>query len=541
MGIRLVSEAGHLRDMGCGVAVTSDSLRRFALSRVVGARRRPLWQDASVTAGVVIGEVAVGCALDRAGSSDGSIAVVYVLGIFFLSASVTRRVFRPVGMVVLLLAFDLLYVSPRLSLAAPGASELGLLAAVLVVGVVLSFLVVQLRDALWSSQATSRRLRTLLETERQLQGCHDLDAIVSGTGQQLATLLERSVLWYPEGTDGLGSPVVFGDEGSVVVEQAVAQRAYANGSPTGVGTEAFASAQGVYLPLSCQGHVVGVVGILEGDQSFSDDERREALSVLGEASLALERNEALEQGVQANRRAQEQQRRASLLRSVSHDLRTPLTSISGSAEMILDGGEALDSTTRDALAQGIYDDAVWLHDMVENLLAVTRIQEGGLQIDAEPQLVDEMVEEALRHVSRKVERHELVVVAPDGVVLVRADARMVVQVIVNLVNNAVEHTPDGSRIEIRYGAFEGMGRVRVEDDGPGVPDDEKALVFEAFHSGRGVTVDSKRNAGLGLSLCKTIVEAQGGRIWVEDVRPHGVAFVFTLPLEEVPGNAGDEG
>lgn len=505
------------------------------LTRVIGTRRRSLQRDAAMTTSILVAEVLLGALIDLAGLSDGSIAIVYVLGIFFISASTTRRLFRPVGLAISLVTFDLLYVTPRFSLAAGGLDELGLLAMVFLVGVVLSFLTVQLRDLLRASQASSRRMHLLLETERQLQGCHDLDSIVQAVGARLSDMLERDVLWFPVKGDVLGSPRLFGGgEGPVVVERAVAQRAFANKAPAGLGTDAFGSARGVYVPLSNQDEVNGVVGILEGDQPFTQDERREVLSVLGEASLALERNQAQAERTKADERAHEERTRARMLRSISHDLRTPLTTIAGNAEVMLDGEDSLDPSTRTKLVQDIYDDALWLSGMVEKLLAVTRIQEGSVQLDLEPQMLDEVIEEALRHVSRDVQRHHLVVMPAQDVVLARMDARMVVQVIVNLINNAIDHTPDGSHIEVSYGTVGSDAVVCVADDGPGVPDADKERIFQAFYTTGSTSPDAVRSVGLGLSLCKTIVDAQGGRIWVEDVRPHGAAFKFTLPLEEMP-------
>lgn len=531
----LVGGVDLSKDARQGLVRSGDGLRRFVLTRVIGMRRWSLRSDAVMTVSILAAEVLLGALIDLAGLSDGSIAIVYVLGIFFISASTTRRIFRPVGLMLSLVTFDVLYVTPRFSLVAGGIDELGLLAMVFLVGVVLSFLTVQLRDLLRASQASSRRLHLLLETERQLQGCHDLDSIVQAVGTRLSDMLERDVLWFPVTNGTLGAPRLFGGgEGPVVVERAVAQRAFANKAPAGLGTDAFGSAQGVYVPLSNQDQVDGVVGILEGDQPFTQDERHEVLSVLGEASLALERNQAQADRAKADERAREEQVRAHLLRSISHDLRTPLTAIGGNAEVILDGGDSLDSATRTALAQDIYDDAVWLEGMVEKLLAVTRIQEGSVQLDLEPQLVDEVIEEALRHVSRNVRRHHLVVVPSQDVVLARMDARMVVQVIVNLINNAVDHTPEGSRIEVGYHVEGDKVQVSVTDDGPGVPEADKERIFQAFYTTGGLAPDGVRSVGLGLSLCKTIIEAQGGVIWVEDARPHGAAFKFTLPLEEMP-------
>ena len=231
--------------------------------------------------------------------------------------------------------------------------------------------------------------------------------------------------------------------------------------------------------------------------------------------------------------AQDAKLRSDLLRAVSHDLRTPLTSISGSADMLLDDSADLSDDERRRLLKGIYDDSVWLNNVVENLLAATRIEHGAVKLKLSCELVSEVIEEALSHVSRDVSRHAVVVAPSDELLLANMDGRVIVQVLVNLINNAIYHTQDGSTITISSWRDGDWCVIRVADDGPGIPDEEKASVFEEFYSSSSAAhADARRGIGLGLSLCRTIIEAHGGTIHVEDVEPHGSAFVFTLEARE---------
>ena len=231
--------------------------------------------------------------------------------------------------------------------------------------------------------------------------------------------------------------------------------------------------------------------------------------------------------------AQREQLRANLLRSVSHDLRTPLTSITGNADMLLDQEANLSEQTRHQLLCDIYDDATWLTNVVENLLAVTRLEDGNIMLNTDVELVDDVIEEAMRHVSRDASRHTIVVVPAQELLLARLDPQVIVQVIVNLVNNAITHTPDGSTITISSRREGPMVAIEVADDGPGVPDDDKEQIFDLFYTSASNGADVGRSIGLGLSLCRSIVQAHDGTIRVEDVDPHGARFVFTLPAEEV--------
>ena len=240
------------------------------------------------------------------------------------------------------------------------------------------------------------------------------------------------------------------------------------------------------------------------------------------------------QSMEASLIAQREQLRANLLRSVSHDLRTPLTSITGNADMLLDDSVSLPQATRRQLLQDIYDDATWLRTVMENLLAVTRLEDGEVTLNTDVELIDDVIEEAMRHVSREAKHYDIVVVPPNDLLLARMDPQVIVQVIVNLVNNAIAHTPKGSTITITSYREQGMVAVEVADNGPGVPDKDKEQVFDLFYKSSDEGADARRNVGLGLSLCRSIIQAHGGTIRVEDAVPHGARFIFTLPAEEVP-------
>lgn len=249
--------------------------------------------------------------------------------------------------------------------------------------------------------------------------------------------------------------------------------------------------------------------------------------------LVSELRKNAHQRTEARMLAEREQMRADLLRSVSHDLRTPLTSISGNAEILLEGGDSLPGPTRDRLAHAIREDASWLTSVVENLLAITRLEDKSVQLNWGLEALDEVVEEALRHVHDDGGGHTIVVEPSDEQVFARMDAALVVQLVVNLVNNALIHTPAGTTVTITCARRDGMAELTVADDGPGITDDDKGRIFEPFYTERGLAADGRRGIGLGLPLCQTIARAHGGTLAVRDVEPRGVAFAFALPLEEV--------
>lgn len=250
-------------------------------------------------------------------------------------------------------------------------------------------------------------------------------------------------------------------------------------------------------------------------------------------SLASRMKEYARESAQAAMQIEKEQLRADLLRSISHDLRTPLTSISGNASNLLSNENEFSQETRMQIYGDIYDDSMWLIKLVENLLSVTRIEDGRMDLRMSAELMDEVIAEAMRHTDRNRDGRKIEVSSNEEFILGKMDARLIVQVVINLVDNAVKYTPEGAQIRIHTGKKDGMVVVSVSDTGPGIPDEQKSKVFDMFYTGTNRAADGRRSLGLGLGLCRSIIRAHGGEIWVSDNKPQGAVFTFTLPAEEV--------
>ena len=233
-------------------------------------------------------------------------------------------------------------------------------------------------------------------------------------------------------------------------------------------------------------------------------------------------------------REKSEQLRREMIAGFAHDLRTPLTSISGNASILMGGPELLDEKKKQQLYTDIYDDAMWLISLVENLLTVTRIENGTMQLTLEPELIDEVAQEALRHLNRRSAEHTVTLAVPDDLLMAKMDPQLIVQVLINLTDNAIKYTPAGSSIAVSAQRSGETVRVEVADDGPGIPDAAKEKLFEMFYTAQAKRGDGRRGLGLGLSLCRSIVEAHGGQIGVRDNNPHGTVFWFTLPASDTP-------
>ena len=228
----------------------------------------------------------------------------------------------------------------------------------------------------------------------------------------------------------------------------------------------------------------------------------------------------------------QEQLRANLLRSISHDLRTPLTSICGNASALLLNSKEMSEEQRIRMYTDIQEDSLWLINLVENLLSVTRIENGTMQLNFQTEIVSDVVEEAISHIRTKP-KQKFLYEEPDEILAAKMDARLMIQVLTNLLNNAVKYSYETSIINVKVFALGEECVIEVCDDGAGIRDEEKEHIFDMFYSAQRKVVDGRRGMGLGLSLCRSIVLAHDGRIEVHDCKPHGAKFQIYLRKEEI--------
>ena len=469
------------------------------------------------------------------GFSETNIVSLYIFGVLVISVITTSRIFAAAASVVSVLVFNFFFTVPRLTFHFHDPNYWMTFLIMFMVALLTGSLATRLKDNAKQSARAAFRTKILLETNQLLQKETDERAVIKATAGQLLKLLRRDfVVYLPDGEPNVfRTPDSDHSELTDDREQAVAQWVLRNNKHAGATTDTFSHAKCLYLAIRVNQQVYGVVGISMKDVPLDSFENSVLLSILGECALALENIKNAREKEEAAILARNEQLRANLLRAISHDLRTPLTSISGNADNLLSNHQKMDDQAKMRAYQDIYDDSMWLINLVENLLAVTRIEGGQVHLTQSVELMDEVITEALRHCSRKSKEHTIRVSASQELILARIDAKLMVQVLINLVNNAIKYTPAGSVIEIYTEKKDGQVIVSVADDGPGIPDEQKGRVFEMFYTGANKIADSRRSLGLGLSLCKSIVTAHGGAIWVADNHPSGAIFTFTLPAGEV--------
>jgi len=227
--------------------------------------------------------------------------------------------------------------------------------------------------------------------------------------------------------------------------------------------------------------------------------------------------------------AEAEKLRSSLLSAVSHDLRTPLTSIAGSASTLVE--RDLDEDTRRELAEGISEEAERLNQLLENILQLTRLESGSLRIEKQWQPIDEVIGSALQRQERNLRGRQVDVALPDDTAWVPVDGLLIEQVMQNLLSNSAKYSPDASPIDIAVRETGAGVEVSVADRGIGISADECERVFDKFYRGGRAQADGARGAGLGLAISRGIILAHGGRIWAQPRVGGGAEFRFVLPAE----------
>lgn len=497
----------------------------------------PTLRDLVLTLGIQAAATIIGFLFFRMHYTDANIITIYLLGVLLTSVSTSGYTCGLLASVLSVFLFNYFLTEPRLTLVAYGKDYPVTFAVMLGASILAGTLAAKLKAHAELSARDAYRTKTLFDANQQLQKAETPADIYRTTATQIQRLVQRDILIYPSLDNGYLYPADGGAPRSIpesAREPEVVDWVWTKRKRAGASTEKFPNARCLYLSIRTGQQVYGVVGVSCSAKAPLDAFSSSILlSILGECALALESRHNAEEREKAAVLAKNEQLRANLLRSISHDLRTPLTSISGNADALLHSYQALDDDSRTQMITDIYDDAQWLTELVENLLAVTKISDGSVKLQLSDQVVDDIVAEALRHIDRHAVEHHITSDCGELPLLVRADARLIMQLLINLVNNAIKYSPAGSHIEIRAFREAEHAVIEVSDDGPGIPDAQKPQVFEMFYTGSKRVADSRRSLGLGLSLCRSIVHAHGGELTLRDNTPHGCVFSFTLPLSEI--------
>ncbi len=469
------------------------------------------------------------CELLRPFLAPTNMVMFYLLAVVIASVRLSRKPAIATAFLGVL-AFDFFFVPPRMTFAVADTQYLMTFLGLFVVGVVISTLVARSKERAEVMRAREVHTASLYYLSRDLAASVDIDAVLRAVVRNVEEALNAQVvILLPEGER---LDIMATSEGLTLVmkEQAVADWAFRNNHPAGRATDTLVSADLIYLPLQTPASVVGVMGVrLESEPAYHSQDNRRLLDAFAtQAAMAMERIRFSRQAEQAQiLQARENLERA-LLNSISHDLRTPLVSVTGVLSSLKEEGAHLSEKARRELLETACGEAERLNRFVGNLLDMTRIEAGAVRLNFEPCDVQDLIGCALAALELRLGSREVSFKMLPTMPLVPMDLVLMTQVLVNLLENSLKYSSSGSIIEVVASTETSWLLLEVADRGPGVPGHDLKRVFDKFY--RIPIPEGAGGTGLGLSICKGIVEAHGGKISAENRTGGGLRIVIRLPL-----------
>jgi len=478
------------------------------------------------------------CAMLKPFLDPANMVMVYLLAVVLAAVRLGRS---PAILTAFLgvLAFDFFFVPPQLTFAVADTQYLITFLGLFIVGVVISTLVTRARERAEVMRIREVQTASLYYLSRALAAAVDIGAVMNAVIRNVEEALNAQVaLLLPEGER---LDIISTSKGLIldVKEQAVADWAFRNHQPAGRGTETLISADMIYLPLQTQASVLGVMGVrMESELDYRSTESRRLLDAfVNQAAMAMERVQFSRQAEKAQiLQARENLERA-LLNSISHDLRTPLASVTGVLSSLRDKSVHLNEEARQELLDTACGEAERLNRFVGNLLDMTRIEAGAVRLNIEPCDVQDLVGCAIAALEPRINSRKVTFKMQPVMPLVPMDLVLMTQVLVNILDNALKYSPPGTGIDLVAHADNAWCILEIADRGPGVPEQDLKRVFDKFY--RIPVPEGAGGTGLGLSICKGIVEAHGGRIRAENREGGGLKIIVRLPVKPSPNMSHD--
>ncbi|PTQ72058.1 two-component system sensor histidine kinase KdpD [Nitrosomonas oligotropha] len=429
------------------------------------------------------------------------------------------------------LLFDFFFVPPRFSFVVSDVQYFFTFTLMLLIALIIGQLAAKLRFEATTANIRERRAQALAALSKELSGALTVEQVVEIANRHVSGTFNSSVaVFLPSSQEKI--KVAGTSSSQPIADTAVAQWVYDHQLPAGFGTQTLSAAVSHYLPLKAPMRTRGVLVLEAKNLLFLDEpeEKRLLDTFAAQIALALERVHYVEVAQDALVLMEGERLRNSLLSAISHDLRTPLTALVGLASTLTDSN--LPENSQKELAIAIQNEAQQMSDLVTNLLDMARLQTGGVKLKKDWQSIEEIVGSACMQLHRVLATHKLVISIPPNLPLCECDPILIQRVIVNLLSNAAKFTSAGSIITISAAAENNEMAIVIEDNGPGLPRGQETRLFDKFT--RGETESNKPGVGLGLALCKAIIEAHDGKIFAENCIDSGARFTIKLPLGIAP-------
>ena len=486
----------------------------------------------------------IGLVFQKFHFSEANVVTIYILGVLLTSILTDGYLCSVAGSVMSVFLFCFFLTEPRMSFQTYAVGYPVTFVIMLISSVLTGTLAAKLKMHARLSAQLAFRTQILFDTDRLLQKARSQKEILEITCTQLARLFDRSIVAYAAVNGRLAEGHLFSEKEKAedqsyltLDEQQIARWVYTNKKRAGATTHYYKNSKCLYLAIRIGDQVYGVIGVPAQKDVLDSFEYSILLSVLNGCALAMDNARNAEEKEKNAVIAKNEQLRADLLRAISHDLRTPLTSIIGSSSSYLENGSDMTEYERTELVSNIKEDSEWLLNMVENLLTITRIDNNSQdKVKKSPEVVEEVVSEAIQRLRKRLSDVRIKVHMPNDFLMIPMDATLIEQVLINLLENASVHSESTEEIDLIITQTKECVSFSVRDYGKGIDPEQLPYIFEGQRSS-GKNSDHHKGIGIGLSICKTIIEAHGGKLTAVNHK-HGAEFIFTLPKEkEVEANA----
>jgi two-component system sensor histidine kinase KdpD len=492
---------------------------------------RTILIDIIITHGIVAISTLVSLMFAHFGFGESNIIIIFILGVLLVSNQTNGYISGIYASIISVLCFNFFFTEPYYTFRAYGREYLITFPVMLIVSIITSTMTTKVKRESELSQQREKRNEILYSISRNLLTANSIDQIISMTAVNISNISGGSVIIYMSNTkQELSDPYIYsvGESGDTSLilsenERLNAENVILSGQP--------AESKKYYIPITGRTKPLGVIGIEHGATLLTNEQKHLFAAVAAQASLSIERERSNKKQQESRLDVESERIRSNLLRAVSHDLKTPLASIVGSSSTLLVNWDKIDDASKMTLVSDMYDDAQWLANSVDNILNITKIEDGRIEIKKTLEPAEEVISEAVGRVKKYAGNRKITTDVSSSLPFIRMDAGLMKQLLVNLLDNAVKFTPNDAVIIVSVYTENTQAVFEVSDNGSGIPAKDLPYIFDRFY-----TIDkgtSKRKGmGLGLAICKSIALAHGGTITVMNKDGGGAIFRASIPIGE---------
>ncbi|MDF2586354.1 MAG: integral rane sensor signal transduction histidine kinase [Anaerocolumna sp.] len=463
---------------------------------------------------------------------ESNIVLLYLLGVILFSYLAEGYVFSILSTICAVLLYNFFFTKPYYTFKVDNTNYFITFIVMFIVGIITSMLTIRIKSERQEVEDREKNILAVYNIGKRLLDVKNDNDLAQISAEEISNQLNANVLvqFYDQSAEVLCKYIQGDEKFDGVMDLSAAHETYHSGSPCGYGTLLFSDAKAYYKPIFNKNGVFGIIGIARRDKYKVTEVQSTFIDVIiPQIVVVSDRLKISENQKKVQLEMQKERLQADMLRSISHDFRTPLAGIMGLASTAIDNYDKIDDNVRKKFLQSIYEDADWLNELVENILQTTRFEEGKVKLNMEEEAAEEIITDAVTHIKRHAKRHNIYVNIPDEIILIQVDGILIRQVIVNLLNNAINYSPNGSDINISLYRQDNKVVFEVKDNGPGILQEELTHIFDRYYRIGTNKKMSQKGMGLGLNLCKSIIEAHGGNITIRNYNPHGTIVDFYIP------------